>query len=257
MFLHRVFYKGIGFIVLMPHLTPHFHLQYHSLPLYPAGSDASLKFLFPSPLSVSFLLMLLTDYFFVLLVLTPHSASYFHLQFMFSSFWYSSEITSLSFLPFVPPPSPSSPSALTQHSLVLPQVEVAARDLRRAYHRRVLDVLIKSVKGALDSIRRHTSINNPRGQGSAVGIYRRHTFLLFTLNAMVHCSVLISVILILYSLLNGRCRTHEFSPLPKSLMKVELVWICWWCHFDLRLTVVVHLFILDFHGSRPSFFSEL
>ncbi|XP_050711756.1 dynein axonemal heavy chain 5-like isoform X2 [Eriocheir sinensis] len=49
------------------------------------------------------------------------------------------------------------------------KVEVAARDLRRAYHRRVLDVLIKSVKGALDSIRRHTSINNPRGQGDTPG----------------------------------------------------------------------------------------
>ncbi|KAK8371979.1 hypothetical protein O3P69_014129 [Scylla paramamosain] len=48
-------------------------------------------------------------------------------------------------------------------------VESAARDLRRTYHRRVLDVLIRSVRGALDSIRRHTSVTSPRGKGDATG----------------------------------------------------------------------------------------
>ncbi|ROT80144.1 hypothetical protein C7M84_001143 [Penaeus vannamei] len=44
-------------------------------------------------------------------------------------------------------------------------VEAAARDLRKTYHRRVLDVLVKSVRGALDSIRKHTSVSGNRSQG--------------------------------------------------------------------------------------------
>ncbi|MPC59468.1 hypothetical protein E2C01_053487 [Portunus trituberculatus] len=50
----------------------------------------------------------------------------------------------------------------------LNNVESAARDLRRTYHRRVLDVLIRSVRGALDSIRRHTSVTSPRGKGGCM-----------------------------------------------------------------------------------------
>ncbi|KAK3864739.1 hypothetical protein Pcinc_029599 [Petrolisthes cinctipes] len=49
------------------------------------------------------------------------------------------------------------------------KVESAARDLRRTYHRRVLDVLIKSVRGALDSIRKHTSVSISRKQGGSTG----------------------------------------------------------------------------------------
>ncbi|XP_068218270.1 dynein axonemal heavy chain 5-like [Palaemon carinicauda] len=48
------------------------------------------------------------------------------------------------------------------------KVESAARELRKTYHRRVLDVLIKSVRCALDSIRKHTSIvvNRQKGESS-------------------------------------------------------------------------------------------
>ncbi|XP_068204591.1 dynein axonemal heavy chain 5-like [Palaemon carinicauda] len=46
------------------------------------------------------------------------------------------------------------------------KVELAARDLRRSYHQRVLDVLIKSVRCALDSIRKHTTVEK-RMKGEA------------------------------------------------------------------------------------------
>ncbi|KAK3879380.1 hypothetical protein Pcinc_016045 [Petrolisthes cinctipes] len=45
------------------------------------------------------------------------------------------------------------------------KVELAARDLRRIYHRRVLDALIKSIRGALDSVRKYTSVTPSHNQG--------------------------------------------------------------------------------------------
>ncbi|XP_063608047.1 dynein axonemal heavy chain 5-like, partial [Penaeus indicus] len=58
-------------------------------------------------------------------------------------------------------PLTSQEKAVRKKKEMREKVESAARDLRRNYHRRVLDVLIKSVRGALESIRKHTSVVPP------------------------------------------------------------------------------------------------
>ncbi|XP_076055178.1 dynein axonemal heavy chain 5-like [Oratosquilla oratoria] len=44
------------------------------------------------------------------------------------------------------------------------RVETAAKDLRRTYHRRVLEVLVRSIKAALDAIRKHTTVTKAYSQ---------------------------------------------------------------------------------------------